>query len=141
MTVSEPERLDPHHVGQGAHLFQHLFAGGLVDLDQGDGVAAGRAAAQVERRDVDAGVAQGRAQGADDPGLVVVGDEQHARRRPGSSTDPETLPAIPCPSDGGILIWQEAVYVPDATRQACRCPNRRLKPRAHKIKLSTSLKY
>ncbi len=43
-----------------AHRVQHLRRQFAVDLDQRDGVAAGRLAADMEGRDVDAGLAQRR---------------------------------------------------------------------------------
>ena len=50
------------HLRQRPHLGQHLGRQLAVDLDQRDGVAARRLAAEVEGGDVDAGVAQQRAE-------------------------------------------------------------------------------
>jgi len=47
------------HLGQRAHLSQHLGRQLAVDLDQRDGVAAGRFAADMESGDVDASLTKG----------------------------------------------------------------------------------
>ena len=44
----------------------------MVHLDEGDGVGAGGAAAEMEGGDVDAGVAQQRAEPADEARLVAL---------------------------------------------------------------------
>ena len=53
---SEPQRPRLLHLRQGAHLGRHVGRQLAVDLDQRDGVAAGRFAADMEGRDIDAGV-------------------------------------------------------------------------------------
>ena len=52
-------------LGRARTCSQHRLARRLVDLDQRDGVAAGRVAAEVEGGDVDAGVAEHGAEPAD----------------------------------------------------------------------------
>ena len=54
----EPHRHAADDLGQVADLGDYPLADFLVDLDQGDGVAAGLVAAEIEGGDVDAGVAQ-----------------------------------------------------------------------------------
>ena len=54
---SEPQHPRRLHLRQRAHLGEHVRRHVAVDLDQRDGVAAGRFAADMEGRDVDAGVA------------------------------------------------------------------------------------
>ena len=48
-----------------------------VDLDQRNGVAAGRFAAHVEGRDVNTGVAERAGEAADEARLVEIGDVDH----------------------------------------------------------------
>ena len=62
----------------------------LVDGDQGDGVAALEVAAEVEGGDVDAVLAEQRAQRADEARLVVVVDVEHARQNSASTSMPLT---------------------------------------------------
>src|SRR5436853_609048 len=55
---SELQRLGLLHLRQRLHLGELVGRDLAVDLDQRDGVAAGRFATNMESRDVDAGVAQ-----------------------------------------------------------------------------------
>ena len=52
------QRLAPLHLRQRPHLREHLGRQLAVDLDQRDGVAARRFAADMEGRDVDPGLAE-----------------------------------------------------------------------------------
>src|SRR3954469_15945226 len=74
---SEAQRLRPDDVGNGADLVDHRIAQRLVDLDERDGVRARPGAAEMERRDIDAVLAQGAAEIADEARLVLIADEQH----------------------------------------------------------------
>src|SRR5206468_1756458 len=74
---SEAQRLRPDHVGNGADLVDDGVGERLVYLDEGDGVLAGRGAAEMEGRDIDAVLAQGAAEITDEARLVLVADEQH----------------------------------------------------------------
>ena len=65
------QRLGLLHLRQRAHLVEHGVGQFSVDLDQRDGVAAGRLAADVEGGDVDAGLAKRRGEAADEARLVV----------------------------------------------------------------------
>src|SRR6202043_3087069 len=65
------------YLRQRLHLGEHVCRHIAVDLDEGDGVRARRIAADVESRDVDAGVAERRGETADEAGLVEVGDVEH----------------------------------------------------------------
>src|SRR5690606_10722890 len=50
-----------------------------VDLHQGDGVAAGGLAAEMEGGDVVLPLPQQRAEASDEAGLVAIGDVEHVR--------------------------------------------------------------
>src|SRR5260221_13728644 len=80
---SEAQRLRPDHVRDAADLVDHRIGQRLVDLDEGDGVLARRGATEMEGRDVDAVLAEGAAEIADEAGLVLVADEQHGGGRLG----------------------------------------------------------
>src|SRR5687768_9740719 len=83
----EYQRLGLAHIGQLAHLLQHRGGDRPIDLDQGDGVLAGRRAAEREGRDVDPVVAQGGAEVPDHARLVLVGDVEHVRAELGIDVD------------------------------------------------------
>src|SRR5262249_37731701 len=57
------------HLRQRAHRGQHLRGQVAVDLNQRNSVAAGRVAADMEGRDVDAGVSQRGRKPPDEAGL------------------------------------------------------------------------
>src|SRR3546814_16876137 len=59
----------------------------VCSSDLGDGVAARLVAAEVEGRDVHAGIAQGPAQRADHARLVTVGQVEHVRAELGLHRD------------------------------------------------------
>src|ERR1043166_67553 len=65
-SASKFQRLRLSDVRQRLHLLQHLVGNGAVDLDQCDGIAALRLPAEMERRDIDAGVAQQAGEAADE---------------------------------------------------------------------------
>src|SRR4051812_49709417 len=58
---------------------QELGRDWLVDGDEADRVAALAVAAEREGRDVDAGLAEERPEGADEAGLVGIAHVQHVR--------------------------------------------------------------
>src|SRR5215472_16301559 len=74
---SELQRPRLLHLRQRPHLGEHVGRKLAVDLDQGYGVAPGRLAADMEGRDVDAGVAERRGEAADETRLVEIGDVDH----------------------------------------------------------------
>src|SRR5882724_5722497 len=51
---SEPQRLGPHDVGDGADMVEQRVGQRLVDLDEADGVGAFRCSSEMEGCDVDA---------------------------------------------------------------------------------------
>src|SRR5689334_1354970 len=75
------------HLRQCAHLGEHLRRQHAVDLDQRNGIAAGRLASDMERRDVDTGVSQRRRELADEARLVQIGDVNHRRAELGIHAD------------------------------------------------------
>ena len=66
---------------------QQSLAHRLVDGDEGDGVAALEVAAELHMRDVDAVLAEHRADAADEARPVVIGDVEHARQEVGLDID------------------------------------------------------
>ena len=58
--ASELECFRLHDVWQGRNLLQHISRYLLVDLDKGDGIAAGIGAAELERRNVEPRIAENR---------------------------------------------------------------------------------
>src|SRR5262249_20646687 len=74
---SEFQRPGLLHLRQRAHRGQHLRGQVAVDLNQRNGVAAGHVAADMEGRDVDAGVSQRGREPPDEAGLVQIGDVDH----------------------------------------------------------------
>src|SRR3954453_7120874 len=74
---SELQRLRLLYLRQGPYAVEHIRWQFAVDLDQRDGIAARRFAADVEGRDIDAGVAHGRRELADEARLVAIGDVDH----------------------------------------------------------------
>src|SRR5262249_49020526 len=71
------------HLRQRTHGGEHLRRQVAIDLDQRNGIAAGRVAADVERGDVDAGVTERGREAADEAGLVQIGDVDHGPAEPG----------------------------------------------------------
>src|SRR5688572_3106288 len=84
---SEPYRPRALHLRDRLDLAQKLRRDRLVDRDEADGVAAGPVAAEVEGRDVDAGLAEERAESADEARLIGVADVDHVRRELGLDRD------------------------------------------------------
>src|SRR3954471_4663892 len=56
--ISERQRLDLLDLRQGLHLGEQVRRHRAVDLDQRDGIAAGRDAAEMEGRDIDFRITQ-----------------------------------------------------------------------------------
>jgi len=75
----EAQPLALQDVRQRADLLQNVLRQRLVDLDQGDRVAAGPGAAEMEGRDVYPGVAERGAEIADQARPVIVAHVQHVR--------------------------------------------------------------
>src|SRR5689334_11128507 len=72
---------------QLANFFQDLFADGAVDFDQGDGILAWAAPAEIEVRDVNLCFTKKSSEPADEARLVLVGDIEHVRREFGIEVD------------------------------------------------------
>ena len=64
-------------VGQRTQLLLNGLVHDLIDTDNGNGVLRWGLAAEVEGGDVDVGLAQDGAEGADETGFVEVVDEEH----------------------------------------------------------------
>src|SRR5579864_2665295 len=92
------QRLDLLHVRNLPHFGEHLGRHAAVDLDQRDGVAALRLAAEMKRRDIDAGLGKERSKPSDEPGFVLIGHVQHRWREFGVHADAldvdDTRPAV-----------------------------------------------
>src|SRR5205085_8167036 len=76
---SKRERPRLFHMRQFRYLGEYRGGDFLIDLDEADGIGAGRLAAQMAGRDVDAGIAEPCAERADEAGLVHIGDIEHVR--------------------------------------------------------------
>src|SRR5215216_7220021 len=84
---SEPHRPGPLHLRDRLDLVQQLGRDRLVDGDEADRVASLPVAAEREGRDVDAGLAEQRPEGADEAGLVGIAHVEHVRRELGVDGD------------------------------------------------------
>ena len=70
---SERQVMGVLHAGDGMHRIEHRLRHRAVDLHQSHRRTALGVAAQRERGDVDAGIAQNRGKATDEAGLVLVG--------------------------------------------------------------------
>src|SRR6195952_3466108 len=86
-SLLKPQRLGLLDLRQRLHLAKHVSGHSTVDLDQRDGIAALLGAAGVERRDVEFGGAEQAGEGADEAGLVLVGDVDHRLAELGVDAD------------------------------------------------------
>src|SRR5215470_13566801 len=77
LAASKPQRLRLLHLGQRLHLGEDLRRDIAIHLDQRHRIGARRLAADMERRDIDAGLAEHRGEAADETGLVEIGDVEH----------------------------------------------------------------
>src|SRR5215208_7636215 len=85
--ASEPHRPRPLDLRDRLDAMQELGRDWLVDGDEADRVAALAVAAESEGRDVDAGLAEERPEGADEAGLVGIAHVEHVRRELGVDGD------------------------------------------------------
>src|SRR5262249_1952893 len=119
-TCLELDELGEHDIRHGPNFLERRRRHGVVEVEEGDGAAAGAVPAELHAADVDAVASAERADAADDAGHVEVREDEDPALRQGLeriAVDPDEA-RFPLEEDGAVDRHHAAIDAELGAHQA-----------------------